>query len=154
MKQQDETEKVLSFTIYGEPASKANSRRLVTIRGRPAFIKSQKALNYLNGFSSQCPQLPELMGGDLEIFLTIYYASRRPDLDESVVLDALQGRVYTNDRQIKVKHVVWGLDRVNPRTEIRIKQVAEADSGPDAPLGMEKGVGHGAKRPRRKKQKA
>jgi hypothetical protein len=40
----------LSFTILGEPASKANSRRMVTVRGRPMLIKSQKALSYAEGF--------------------------------------------------------------------------------------------------------
>ncbi len=36
--------------INGEPASKANSRRLVTIKGRPAFIESKKALAYVKLF--------------------------------------------------------------------------------------------------------
>ena len=38
------------FTIYGEPASKANSRKLVMIKGRMIPIKSQKALNYVKEF--------------------------------------------------------------------------------------------------------
>jgi hypothetical protein len=40
------------FTIDGEPASKANSRQLVTIRGRPAFIKSKKARDYVKTFKT------------------------------------------------------------------------------------------------------
>lgn len=52
---------------------------------------------------------------------TLYYASRRPDLDESLVMDCLQGVVYKNDRQIKVKHIYWGLDKANPRCEIIIE---------------------------------
>jgi hypothetical protein len=42
----------LSFTILGEPASKANSRRMVTVRGRPMLIKSQKALSYAEGLKA------------------------------------------------------------------------------------------------------
>jgi Holliday junction resolvase RusA-like endonuclease len=51
----------------------------------------------------------------------IFYASRRPDLDESLIMDALQAAlVIGNDRQIKAKVVLWGLDRKNPRSEIKL----------------------------------
>ena len=43
-----------TFVIFGEPASKANSRKLVTLGGRPAFIKSQKARDYVTEFQHQC----------------------------------------------------------------------------------------------------
>ena len=43
----------VDFTIIGEPASKANSRQLVTIRGRPAFIKSKKARDYVKLFDQE-----------------------------------------------------------------------------------------------------
>ena len=46
----------ITFTALGEPASKANSRKMVTIRGRPALIKSQKARDYVKQFELQCPQ--------------------------------------------------------------------------------------------------
>ena len=59
--------------------------------------------------------------------IKIYYSSRRPDLDESVILDAMQGRVYKNDRQVKVKHIFWGLDRGNPRAVIRVQALEECD---------------------------
>ena len=73
--------------IRGEPCSKANSRRLVKSKsGHPLFIKSQKALEYVKGFEKQCPQLDELMTEDVAVDITIYYASRRPDLDESLIL--------------------------------------------------------------------
>ena len=36
----------LSLVIRGELASKSNSRRLVTIGGKPRFIKSAKALAF------------------------------------------------------------------------------------------------------------
>ncbi len=81
----------VNFVIHGEPASKANSRQLVTIRGRPAFIKSKKARDYVKLFDQQCQTLPELLEGDLAVVIKIYYASRRPDLDESVILDCMQG---------------------------------------------------------------
>lgn len=118
------------FTIIGEPASKANSRRLVKIKNRPAFIKSSKALAYEKMFKAQCPNLEDVMlEGDLWVDIKIYYATRRPDLDESVILDCMQGFIYANDRQVKEKHIYWGLDRENPRSEIVVGTADEKISG-------------------------
>jgi Holliday junction resolvase RusA-like endonuclease len=55
--------------------------------------------------------------------MRIFYASRRPDLDESLILDLLQDVAYVNDRQVKEKHIYWGLDKDNPRTEMLIEQI-------------------------------
>jgi hypothetical protein len=115
----------LSLIIFGEPASKANSRRVVRYGGMSRLIKSKKALSYSDVFLQQCPVLPTLMTGDLRITLRIFYASRRPDLDESLILDLLQGRVYVNDRQVKERHCYWGLDPENPRTEMIIEKIEE-----------------------------
>ena len=115
----------LSLIIFGEPASKANSRRVVRYGGMSRLIKSKKALSYSDVFLQQCPVLPVLMTGDLKIIMRIYYASRRPDLDESLILDLLQGRVYVNDRQVKERHCYWGLDPERPRTEMIIEKIDE-----------------------------
>lgn len=112
---------MIEITIMGEPASKANSRRLVRFGQRAASIKSAKALSYLAGLRMQVRPLPELLDGDLVAHIWIWYASRRPDLDESVILDGLQGLIYANDRQVRERHVYWGLDRHNPRTRIIIE---------------------------------
>ena len=39
--------------IYGEPASKANSRKIVMFGKRPAIIKSQKARDSVKNFEKQ-----------------------------------------------------------------------------------------------------
>ena len=111
----------ITFTALGEPASKANSRKMVTIRGRPALIKSQKARDYVKQFELQCPQLEVPTTEDVQVEMMIYYASRRPDLDESLILDCMQCRIYKNDRQVKQKFIYWGLDKDNPRTIIRVR---------------------------------
>jgi Holliday junction resolvase RusA-like endonuclease len=113
----------IHFTVYGEPASKSNSRKIVTIKGRPAVIKSKKAREYVKAFAEQCPQFADdlLFEDDVEVRAKIFYASRRPDLDESVILDCMQGYVYKNDRQVKRKIIEWGLDRENPRAEIVVR---------------------------------
>jgi len=115
----------LSQIIFGEPASKANSRRVVRYGGMSRLIKSAKALSYADVFRQQCGKLPTLMTGDLRVTLHIFYASRRPDLDESLILDLMQGLIYENDRQVKERHCYWGLDPDNPRAEIIIERIPE-----------------------------
>lgn len=117
----------IKFVIHGEPASKANSRMHVMWGDRPGSIKSPKARSYSAMFRAQCPQLVHPLEGDVEVIMTIWYASRRPDLDESVILDLMQfdkktGRnfIYVNDRQVKMKTVRWGLSPKNPRLEIEV----------------------------------
>lgn len=135
---------MIAFTILGEPASKANSREIVMIGGRPSVIKSKKALAYERDALKQIPAVARRrLEGPLRITLRIWYASERPDLDESVILDVLQDRwgkapavpegrpklarpllqagVYQNDRQVREKHIFHGIDRANPRTEILVE---------------------------------
>tara|TARA_R100000315_G_C5230964_1_gene141991 strand:- start:1527 stop:1901 length:375 start_codon:yes stop_codon:yes gene_type:complete len=117
------------FIVHGEPASKSNSRKLVTIKGRPAFIKSDKARKYVKQFEEQCPQMGDSMFlDDVEVEMTVFYASRRPDLDESVILDCMQGFIYKNDRQVKRKVVTWGLDKENPRSEITVRLMEQSEA--------------------------
>ena len=115
------------FTIEGEPASKANSRKLVMIKGRMIPIKSQKALDYVKAFQKQIPKIDPLTEEYVKVEMMIYYASRRPDLDESLILDCMQNYVYYNDRQVKEKHIYWGLDKQNPRTIIRVSEFRKED---------------------------
>ena len=111
-----------SFTIHGEPASKANSRKIVLFGKRPALIKSEKARAYVKQFEAQCEVLDDLFVGDVGVEMTIYYCTRRPDLDESVILDCMETYIYKNDRQVKEKHIIWGgVDKEDPRAEISVR---------------------------------
>lgn len=136
---------MIKLTIFGEPASKANSRKLVTMPRRskktgtvvkmPAFIKSEKARDYEADALKQIPPTAkQMLTGKLAMTIRIYYASERPDLDESVILDLLQAKykkqdgqrvlirkgVYLNDRQVRERHVYHDIDKTNPRAEIEI----------------------------------
>lgn len=145
----------IRFVIFGEPASKANQRRLVTFghgdEARPALIKSKKALSYERDALKQIPPLARVqIQGPVKVTLRIFYASERPDLDESVVLDVLQDRykgrgeerelvqrgVYRNDRQVREKHVFHAIDRKNPRTEVEI-EVLERELFEPTPIHVE-----------------
>ena len=134
----------VTFTILGEPASKANSRKIVTIGSgdskRAAVIKSDKALSYVDSAKRQIPPEARLrLTGPVFFTARIFYATERPDLDESVILDLLQDQwkrdkqtkvrhlvqhgVYVNDRQIKGKYVTWHIDPENPRAEITVDEM-------------------------------
>lgn len=128
---------MINLTIYGEPASKANSRRIgrVSTKGWGGLgsgfriIKSAKALQYEKDFLIQAKDfmiqvkgLKKPLEGDLVLHCTIYYRTKRPDLDESLVMDCLQkAGIIENDRQIKEKHIYHGIDKENSRTEIRLE---------------------------------
>ena len=127
-----------SFTILGQPASKANSRQIVRFGDRIASIKSKEARAFEDGAIRQIPPRSRLMlTGPIAVTLRLYYGSERPDLDESVVLDVMQARyrtiggqrqliqrgVYLNDRQVREKHVFRHVDRANPRVEVHVRAI-------------------------------
>lgn len=133
---------MIRLTILGEPASKANSRReAVNPRtGRRMVIKSEKALDYRDSALQQIPPAARVqLAGPVRVDMRIYYASERPDLDESLILDILQDQyqringkryvsqrgVYINDRQVREKHIYWAKDKANPRTFIQVQEIAQ-----------------------------
>lgn len=142
---------MIRFVILGEPASKANQRKLVSFGDRPALIKSDKARSYERAALQQIPPAArQRLEGPLRVTLRIWYASERPDLDEAVILDVLQDRwvrpkrgdgavaperilgqagVYRNDRQVREKHIFHAIDRKNPRTEVLIEPLQAQQQG-------------------------
>lgn len=146
---------LIQFTILGEPASKANSRKIVSFGGRPSSIKSDKARSYERDALAQIPPRYRLqLEGPVRVTLRIFYASQRPDLDESIVLDVLQDRyktvgkgddkqrqlvqkgVYINDRQVREKHVFHGIDRANPRAEVIVEPLNAQQAALDLPVSL------------------
>jgi len=126
----------IAFRILGQPCSKANSRQIVTIGGKPKSIKSKEALAYESDALRQIPTWArQMIDVPVRVTLRIFYASELPDLDESIVLDVMQARykkygekrvliqsgVYVNDRLVREKHVFHGVDRSNPRAEISVE---------------------------------
>lgn len=121
--------------IHGAAASKANSRRHVsgiTKDGKPykRSIKSDAALAWLQGAAYQVRPRPtdKLLTGTLSASLRLWYASERPDLDPSLVLDFLQGRAYANDRQVRALHVYHGIDKRDPRVEVLITEISDIEA--------------------------
>lgn len=117
----------LELTILGELCSKSNSRRIV-LRGKyPRVIKSDKALNYEKISDLQLrKQLVNhrAFEGYVSMEAHVYYASKRPDLDISLLQDVLEkAGVFLNDRQIVEIHAFKYWDKENPRTIVRVKEV-------------------------------
>jgi len=129
----------VAFVILGECASKANSR-MITGRARGGSIKSAKALAFEKAAALQIPLSARVMyPGPVRVIITIHYRTERPDLDESLILDALQARyskggrrngtctrlgVVCNDRQVREKHIYHGIDRDNPRVSVTVESLA------------------------------
>lgn len=125
--------KLISGSVNGKVVSKANSRRKTNWGG---VIKSADALAFEAAVAQQIPHDLTPIDGDVLFIATIYYKDRRPDLDESLVLDTLQqhkdkaGRiwfngVYVNDRQVKGKIILHALDKENPRVEFTVARLDE-----------------------------
>ena len=57
----------IKFVVKGQCYSKANSRRLVSIGGKPRFIKSKQALKYAEDFAWQCPKKETLIPKDIDV---------------------------------------------------------------------------------------
>ena len=127
---------VIRLVILGQVVGHKNSYHIVTIKGRPAVVKSKDALAYERDALRQIPpSARQRLEGPVRVTLRLYYATERPDLDESMVLDVLQDRfkgkgeqrelvqkgVYRNDRQVREKHVHHLIDRANPRTEVEVE---------------------------------
>jgi Holliday junction resolvase RusA-like endonuclease len=127
--------------IPGEPVSKANSRELFrrydpkTKQSHPMFVKSKKAREYEAAANDHLtrkaiaerrtgPAFPE---GEVHVCAALYYRTHRPDLDESIVLDVLQGFAYKNDRQVRSKDITHGIDRDNPRAEVLVFARTKSD---------------------------
>ena len=91
------------------------------LRGQSAIEKAKEMIVH-NIF-----QRKEIFDTDLVIAMKIYYKTRRPDLDESLILDLLQGKVLKNDRSIKTKYVEHGLDKNDPRTVLVISTLDNKD---------------------------
>jgi Holliday junction resolvase RusA-like endonuclease len=119
-------------TILGKLVSKANSRRAVPGRTKTGktfnrYIKSESALDFEQ---SALWQLKKIVGnkkplqGELALEVTVFYESRRPDLDISLLCDVLEkAGVYENDRQIHQIVATKMYDKENPRCEFIVYEM-------------------------------
>ena len=103
-----------------EIASKSNARRWIPKARR--FIKSSKALKFVEAADAVLPSLVPLYEGPVSVVARCYYATRRPDLDPQLLLDVLQGRIFQNDRQVQELHAFKFIDRSGGRVEWEVRE--------------------------------
>jgi hypothetical protein len=126
------------FVIPGEPAAKGNSREIVKIGGQPRLRKGDKALGFEAIAGLHVTKLPEPYEGDVAVHVRVFYATRRPDLDASLVYDALQTRkvkvgsgfvleprLIANDRQVRLKIEEGFVDKDRPRVEVAVYKATQ-----------------------------
>lgn len=92
-------------------------------RGR--MVKSAEARAYQRTIAAMCRANPFI--GDVIVCANVFRPKKQGDIDNriKVVLDALEGIAYANDKQIKrVDFERHDTDRNNPRVEVVIEQAA------------------------------
>lgn len=126
------------FVIPGEPAAKGNSREIVKFGDRVALRKGNKALDFEAIAALHVTKLPEPYEGDVAVHVRVFYKTRRPDLDASLVYDALQTRrvkvgagfileprLIANDRQVRLKIEEGFVDKDRPRVEVSVYKATQ-----------------------------
>lgn len=146
---------MIRFTILGQPCSKSNRSQIVRLGDRVSIGKSAEAKRYIRDALRQIPPAArQRLAVPVRMTLRLWYASERPDMDESQILDVLQDQwkrdkatgqrvllqagVYRDDRLVRERHTYHGIDRANPRAEIEIEPIVEQLGLPmPAPRGIE-----------------
>lgn len=118
-------EAMIRFVVPGKLISMKN-RKIQTRRG--FTFKNPEVVAYEKTFPLFVPQEARLRLGSvvepLSATVTVFYPSRRSDLDCALIYDCLQASgVVANDRYIIEKHEFARVDPVNPRVEIELRKV-------------------------------
>lgn len=112
--------------ILGQPPSKANSYRVITINGHGSLGKTSAMKQYEQKFYLQCGYRNRNINGFFELYIDVYFQSNLPDLDNAlkVVLDCLQAcKAIKNDRNCVKIVANKFIDKNNPRIEFTIVEV-------------------------------
>jgi Holliday junction resolvase RusA-like endonuclease len=114
-------------TIFGNPPSKSNCYKIITLGGHGSLAKTQALKKYENDFFIQCNYYRDKnIEGYFELHIDVFYPSQRSDLDNSLkcALDCLQKvKAIKNDNKC-VKIVAQKfLDKLNPRIEFEIIEI-------------------------------
>ena len=109
-------------TIIGNVPSKSNCYRIIRLGSRCSLAKGKDLKSYEKSFLTQY-RASETIACEFGINLTVYYPSRRADLDNSlkVILDCLQkaGAIKNDNKCVEiVAH--RKLDKENPRIEFNL----------------------------------
>ena len=112
--------------IYGQPPSKSNCYRVITIRGHGSLGKTTALIKYEEAFFMQCSLRGANISKRFKINADVYFKSDQPDLDNAfkVILDCLQAcKAIRNDRLCAEIHARKLIDKQNPRVEFIISEL-------------------------------
>lgn len=112
--------------IYGQPPSKSNSYKIITIAGRFKLGKTDATKKYEQDFFMQCSLRKKGICKRFKLTVDVFFGSDRPDLDNAmkVLLDCLQScEVIKNDRLCAEIHARKLIDKQNPRIEFEIEEL-------------------------------
>lgn len=117
--------------ILGQTPSKANTYRIITIKGHGSLAKTSALKAYEEKFYLQCGTYRnKKIDGFFELYVDVYFHSNQPDLDNSlkVILDCLQTcKAIKNDRNCVKIVANKFIDKLNPRIEFTIVEVNGVD---------------------------
>ena len=110
------------FIVYGNPLPKQSYRHSKHGGYTPKRIKDWQTK--IGWVAKECTRPEErLTAGDVTVWLHFYRSDkRRVDLDNlsKAVLDALNGIIWHDDKQVTTLHITKEYDRENPRVEIKV----------------------------------
>lgn len=112
--------------IYGQPPSKSNCYRVITVRGHGSLGKTTALEKYEESFFMQCSLRGANISKRFKINIDVYFKSDQPDLDNAfkVILDCLQAcKAIKNDRLCAEIHARKLIDKENPRVEFYISEL-------------------------------
>jgi Holliday junction resolvase RusA-like endonuclease len=95
---------------------------------RSGFAKTDEANAYalrLQLAARQAMRNRDLLSGSLAVRIVFVHPDNRSDIDGPIklTLDALEGFVYANDRQVRSLQVDYRVDKERPRVEVGIVEV-------------------------------
>ena len=122
--------KEMKLLLTGKQLQKGNTFEIAYRgRGGKPFIRhtdEYKATKEDMAWQTKALRNGAQFTGPVCLVLVIYYSSKASDLDESLVMDALeQGGAYKNDNQVFQKWSEKHLDNEDPRIEVTITPVVE-----------------------------
>ena len=114
-------------TIHGQPPSKSNTYRVVTVGGHGSLAKTPGLKEYERSFYMQSGAYRGAgITGYFTLEVRVYFRTMSHDLDNSlkVILDCLQacGAIANDNKCVRIVADKF-LDKADPRIEFRINPV-------------------------------
>lgn len=117
-----------SATIRGEPTPQARLHDIVLTEGTARLIKSRPARIWQNLALPQLLNRRPLrpLANDLALDCRFWSSSRRPAIDEGLVIETLErAAIIAHGRQICEKHVFAAVDRDDPRITVSLAPIGD-----------------------------